>query len=89
MEEDGIRHTHSYGGEYAKNALVERFNLTLRKLMETMKEGGDTVERWDCCQRKRVELWAGAAGLAWLEAGSAMLAEPLFSAALWGVTHES
>ena len=31
----------------------------------------------------------GAAGLAWLEAGSAMLAELLFSAALWGVTHES
>jgi hypothetical protein len=87
MEEDGIRHAHSCWGESAKNSLVERFNLTLRKLMEKMKEGGDTVERRGCCQRKRVELWAGAAGLVWLEAGSAMLAEPLFSAALWGVTH--
>ena len=42
MEENGIRHTYSYEGEYAKNSLVERFNLTLRTLMEKM-QGNFTV----------------------------------------------
>jgi transposase InsO family protein len=43
MEKNGIRHTYSYEGEYAKNSLVERFNLTLCKLMEKMQG-----ERRDC-----------------------------------------
>ena len=34
MEQNGIEHTYSYEGEYAKNSIVERFNLTLRQLME-------------------------------------------------------
>ena len=34
MEQNGIGHTYSYEGEYAKNSIVERFNLTLQQLME-------------------------------------------------------
>ena len=42
MRDNDIRHTYSYEGEYAKNSIVERFNLTLRKLMEKM-QGNFTV----------------------------------------------
>ena len=34
LQQNGIEHTYSYEGEYAKNSIVERFNLTLRQLME-------------------------------------------------------
>ena len=37
LQQNGIEHTYSYEGEYAKNSIVERYNLTLRQLMEKMQ----------------------------------------------------
>ena len=37
MADNGIQHTYSYEGEYAKNSIVERYNLTLRQRMELMQ----------------------------------------------------
>ena len=33
MRDNGIEHTYSREGEYAKNSIVERFNRTLREMM--------------------------------------------------------
>ena len=48
MRDNGIEHTYSREGEYAKNSIVERFNRTLREMMRkrrgTFKVGEDSFQ---------------------------------------------